>query len=47
MDLIFHMYVKELNRQVEQERDGADGEHNAKKQKTMEKETKSGGDSEG
>ena len=41
MDLISHEYVEEVTQQVEQESDGADGEPTAKKQKTMEKETKS------
>ena len=36
MDLISNEYVEEVTQQVEQERDGADGEPNAKKQKTME-----------
>jgi len=41
MDLISHEYVEEVTQQVEQEAEGADGEPAAKKQKTMEKETKS------
>ena len=42
MDLISNEYVEEVTQKVEQESDGADGEPNAKKQKTMvEEETKS------
>ena len=41
MDLISNEYVEEVTQQVEQESDGADREPIAKKQKTMEEETKS------